>query len=48
MSKVTNTAFMFSNACDFNQPIGDWNMSNVTDMEYMFSCCDNFNQYIGN
>jgi surface protein len=36
---------MFSDAEDFNQPIGDWNVSSVTDMNFMFSG-SSFNQDI--
>jgi len=42
---------MFSDACSFNQPIGEWNTFAVTNMSMMFSCIDNasiFNQPIGN
>ena len=30
---------MFFDAEDFNQPIGNWNVSNVTNMAYMFASC---------
>ena len=32
---------------EFNQPIGDWDVSNVEDMYWMF-CNSNFNQDISN
>ena len=28
---------MFSNTENFNQPIGNWDVSSVTDMSYMFN-----------
>jgi hypothetical protein len=31
-------------ANDFNQPIGDWDVSSVTNMEKMFKRAKNFNQ----
>jgi len=39
---------MFEQAADFNQPIGDWNVSNVTYMISMFYEADTFNQDISN
>jgi len=39
---------MFSNAWDFNQPIGNWNTSNVIEMNNMFTGASSFNQPIGN
>ncbi len=39
---------MFWGANDFNQNIGNWDVSNVTDMSQMFFSTDLFNQYIGN
>ena len=33
---------------NFNQPIGDWNVSNVINMECMFKDARIFNQPIGN
>ena len=38
---------MFSNARDFNQDIGAWNVSNVTVMGGMFAVAESFNQDIG-
>ena len=38
---------MFGNAENFNQPIGNWNVSNVTTMKAMFNNAANFNQPIG-
>ena len=37
---------MFSNATNFNQPIGEWNTCNVTTMESMFEE-STFNKDIG-
>jgi surface protein len=39
---------MFWGATNFNQAIGNWNVSKVTDMSYMFYEGTNFNQNIGN
>ena len=39
---------MFESASQFNQPIGNWNVSNVTDMSGMFFSASQFNQSIGN
>nr|WP_244831640.1 BspA family leucine-rich repeat surface protein [Candidatus Vampirococcus lugosii] len=33
---------------DFNQDIGNWDVSNVTDMEGMFLRAESFNQDISN
>ena len=38
-SRVTNMRFLFAGAEDFNQPIGDWDVSNVLDHEDMFFEC---------
>ena len=37
-SGVTDMSFMFQDAGDFNQPIGNWDVSNVTTIEGMFAC----------
>tara|TARA_B110000438_G_C15729123_1_gene613460 strand:+ start:52 stop:1149 length:1098 start_codon:yes stop_codon:yes gene_type:complete len=37
---------IFNKVADFNQPIGNWDVSNVTDMTYMFKSTE-FNQDIG-
>ena len=39
---------MFSDAHDFNQDIGNWNVKNVTTMDDMFNEATAFNQDIGN
>ncbi|MDQ6531278.1 BspA family leucine-rich repeat surface protein [Flavobacterium sp. LHD-85] len=38
---------MFSQALNFNQPIGNWNVSSVKSMQTMFQSAKNFNQNIG-
>ena len=38
---------MFYAAYNFNQPIGEWNVSKVTNMNYMFHNASNFNQLLG-
>lgn len=45
-TKVTDTRSLFNN--DFNQPIGNWDMSNVTNMKGMFAYTTIFNQDISN
>jgi len=46
-SNVTSTYVMFRD-CDFNQPIGNWDMSSNTNMGYMFNGSKSqFNQPIG-
>ena len=47
MSSVTDMSRMFTNT-DFNQDIGNWDVSSVTDMTRMFSFASTFNQDIGN
>ena len=39
---------MFQDATNFNQPIGNWDISNVTTIESMFFKATSFNQDIGN
>ena len=47
-SNVTSTYVMFRD-CEFNQPIGNWDMSSNTNMGYMFhGSKSQFNQPIGN
>ncbi|MEX2511598.1 MAG: BspA family leucine-rich repeat surface protein [Cyclobacteriaceae bacterium] len=45
-SLVTDMSRMFENR-EFDQPIGNWDVSNVTDMNGMFSYTNFFNQPIG-
>lgn len=47
VSNVTNMAYMFRGAINFNQDIGKWVVSNVTRMEYMFRDASSFNRDIG-
>ncbi|ATZ19059.1 hypothetical protein ESOMN_v1c06770 [Williamsoniiplasma somnilux] len=42
-SNVTNMAYMFSGATNFNSDLSTWDTSNVIDMNYMFSEARNFN-----
>ena len=44
ISDMTNLFFDYEN---FNQPIGNWDVSNVTEMSYMFWSAYAFNQPIG-
>ncbi len=46
-SMVTDMDSLFTNNTDFNQDIGNWDVSNVTDMFYMFAMAQAFNQDIG-
>ena len=46
LSRVTDMWGMFSNARNFNQDIGDWDVSNVTNMENMFNGAADFDQDI--
>ena len=39
---------MFYGCSNFNQPLGNWDVSNVSDMRWMFNWCDKFNQDISN
>ena len=47
-TKVTNMENLFDSVdddtYDFNQPIGNWDVSNVTNMELMFYTAKSFNQ----
>jgi len=45
---VTNMNYMFYKAINFNQPIGNWDVSKVTHMNSMFKNATAFNQAIGN
>lgn len=47
-STVTNMSYMFSQAVDFNQSIGHWDVSAVTDMSFMFFSANSFNQPLNN
>jgi surface protein len=47
-SNVTQMWRTFSNANQFNQPIGNWNVQNVENMAQMFNSASAFNQPIGN
>ncbi len=44
VSNVTNMAYMFIGATNFNQDLSGWDVSNVTDMSFMFWSATNFNQ----
>ena len=46
-SEVTSMSLMFSQATNFNQPVGNWDVSSVKYMSYMFSSTS-FNQPIDN
>jgi surface protein len=43
-----STVSMFNNATEFNQDIGNWDVSNVVSMTGMFNNATSFNQDIGN
>ena len=43
---VTNMSDLFFDEHDFNDQIGDWDVSNVTDMSHMFCAAVSFNQPI--
>ena len=45
---VTDMSELFSDATEFNQYIGSWDVSNVTNMSYMFGGASSYNQDIGN
>jgi surface protein len=42
-----NMTSMFQSAINFNQPLGNWNVSNVTNLNQMFQGATTFNQDIG-
>ena len=46
-TKVTNMYGLLEDFTDFNQPIGNWDVSNVTGMSRMFFDAYSFNQPIG-
>ena len=41
---VTDMSYMFVECYEFNQDIGNWDVSNVTNMDGMFAKCESFNQ----
>ena len=41
-------ANLFEGKTNFNDNIGNWDVSNVTDMNHMFAFCQNFNQDLNN
>ena len=45
-SCITDMSELFLHADEFNQPIGNWDVSNVTNMAFMFSGAKIFNQDI--
>ena len=44
---VKDMSRMFNGCLDFNQAIGNWDVSNVEDMTRMFTRAYDFNQSIG-
>lgn len=46
-SRVSDIEYMFYNATEFNQYIGNWNLSNISKMRYLFYNASSFNQNIG-
>ena len=46
VSEVTDMAFMFNKAYDFDQDVNDWDVSRVTSMDAMFQLAFDFNQDI--
>jgi len=47
LSQVTDMSKMFYGTANFNQNIGDWDVSNITNMNQMFYLATSFNQNIG-
>lgn len=47
-TRVTDMSELFSGAENFNEPIGNWDVSNVTDMTGMFRDATSFNQSLDN
>ena len=41
---ITDMNYLFKNAKNFNQPIGNWNVSNVTNMSDMFFNAKKFDE----
>jgi surface protein len=48
LSAVTDMGNMFYNNTNFNQDIGNWNVSNVSNMTWMFRNASSFNQDLSN
>lgn len=46
-TSVTNMSNAFERATQFNQPIGDWDMSRITNIQRIFASATSFNQPIG-